>query len=212
MSNRAWMPLHIADYLSDTGHLTAAEHGAYLLLIMTYWQRGEALPDDDRKLARICRLGPREWGRVRCNLSEFFQISCGAWSHGRIEKELANVRDKSLKNRKAGLARAKQMHSERLANAKPSDTDTDTENTVPKGTDAIASPDKIFWDNAKAYIGGKNPGALIGKWSRDYGKGYAKKAIAVAQAEKAVDPVSFIERILRKSKREDEEPSFTGPC
>lgn len=78
--------------------------------------------------------------------------------------------------------------------------------------DAAASPEKEFWDKAKAYLGGRNPGAMIGKWSRDYGKDEAKRAISAAQAEGAVDPIPYIERILRKAKREAEEPSFTGPC
>jgi len=93
----------------------------------------------------------------------------------------------------------------------PPDTDTDTDYTVPKGTDAIASPDKVFWANAKAYLGGNNPGALIGKWCRDYGKGDTKKALTVAQIEQAVDPVAFVERILRKAKRESEEHVYEGP-
>lgn len=127
-----FMPLYVADYLSDAAHLSTLEHGAYLLLIMTYWQRGEALPDDDKKLARICRLGPREWGRIRPSISEFFQVSCSGWSHRRIECELATVRAKSLNKRKGGLARAEQMHSNRLAPAKQSDTDTDTEGVETK--------------------------------------------------------------------------------
>jgi hypothetical protein len=44
LSSRCWMPLWIADYLAVAGHLRALESGAYLHLIMHYWQRG-GLPD-----------------------------------------------------------------------------------------------------------------------------------------------------------------------
>lgn len=189
-----YMPLYVADYLADAAHLSTLEHGAYLLLIMTYWQRGEALPDDDKKLARIARLDARNWARVKPQICEFFTTGDNKLLHHRIERELSSVRAKSLKKREGGLARAKQMHSNRSAPAKL--TDTDTEDTLAKASDAGASSDKAFWDTAKAYLG-KAKAAKIGQWARDYGQEETAKAITAAQIARAVDPIPYIERTLR---------------
>ena len=191
-----YMPLYVADYMADTAHLTTLEHGAYLMLIMAYWQRGEALPNDDKKLARIARLGPREWARIKPSIAEFFELSASGWFHSRLDRELASLRDKSLKRRKGGLARAKQMHSTCSQDAKLiqiSDT-----STVSKDTGASADSDKLFWSNAASFVGNR---ALIGKWCKDYGKPETAKAITAAQLERAADPVAYIVGTLRKATK-----------
>lgn len=132
MAALPYMPLYVADYLADAAHLTALEHGAYLLLIMNYWQRGGALPDDDVRLARIARMGPREWSRIRGTISEFFDIAGGAWSHSRIDSELARVEAKSLKCKGAAQASVQRRFGKRSADVEPTDTDTDT--SVAKAT------------------------------------------------------------------------------
>lgn len=106
MSALPYMPLYVADYLADAAHLTTLEHGAYLLLIMTYWQRGKPLPADNVKLARIARVSEGEWAEIWPNISEFFSEEDGSWHHKRIDAELAKVADKSDKARAAGKASA----------------------------------------------------------------------------------------------------------
>jgi uncharacterized protein YdaU (DUF1376 family) len=192
-----FMPLFVADYMADTAHLTTVEHGAYLLLIMTYWQRGEALPDDDRKLARIAGMGPREWARIRETISEFFQISDGTWFHSRIHTELESMRAKSLKKRNGGLARAQQMLSTRSAHAQQTDTDTEQSIQLDKSNCVSVDSDKAFWDAAKAYLG-PGAGSLIGKWIRDHGKPETAAAITAAQLERAVDGKAYVTGVLRK--------------
>jgi uncharacterized protein YdaU (DUF1376 family) len=134
MAALPYMPLYVADYLADAAHLTTTQHGAYLLLIMNYWQRGCPLPDDDRRLASIARLGLREWKRNRPALEEFFTLTHGAWVHSRIDHELARVSAKSLKSKKAAQASVERRFGKRSADVEPTDTDTEADTSVAKAT------------------------------------------------------------------------------
>jgi uncharacterized protein YdaU (DUF1376 family) len=117
MSNPAWMPLYIADYIADTQHLGALEHGAYLMLIMHYWRVG-SLPNDDKKLARIAKVTDREWRAIRGTIADLFD---GNWTHKRIDFELEKARRKSEARadagKRGGEANALKSNDAALANA-----------------------------------------------------------------------------------------------
>jgi len=115
-----WMPFYVGDYLRDTGHLSPAEHGAYLLLILHYWTSGKPLEDDDNKLRRIARMTAREWDVSRETLAAFFTIAEGIWKHKRIDSELGRAERRSIATSKAGskgAAKRWQTHSKGITNA-----------------------------------------------------------------------------------------------
>jgi uncharacterized protein YdaU (DUF1376 family) len=93
------MALYIADYLADTAHLRAAQSGAYLHLIMHYWQHGR-LPDDNAQLASIAKMTDQEWKKARPIIEPFFQMP--GWRHKRIDEELATADAKYEKRAEAG--------------------------------------------------------------------------------------------------------------
>lgn len=108
-----FMPFYVAEYLADAAHLSTLEHGAYMLLIMNYWQRAEPLPDNDRKLARLTRMTDEQWLSIRDDIAEFFDIAEGLWKHGRIERELDRARAKLEQARNAGRASAERRFNGR---------------------------------------------------------------------------------------------------
>jgi uncharacterized protein YdaU (DUF1376 family) len=115
-----WMPVYIGDYLADTMHLSTGEHGAYLLLIFSYWRIGKPLVDDDQELASICRMQAKDWKRIRERIGRFFQIGDGVWRHKRIEQELERCQEISAKRSGAGAigaAKRWHTHSNGIANA-----------------------------------------------------------------------------------------------
>lgn len=145
MAALPYIQLYIADYLADTAHLSTIEHGAYLLLIFNYWQRGEAFNANDqrtlnKRLASVARLSIDDWENVKESLSDFFEISETEWKHCRIEKDLALVNSKSEKARMAGKASAERKSNKRSTNVeqtfnhKDTDTDKDTDTEVKEKT------------------------------------------------------------------------------
>jgi uncharacterized protein YdaU (DUF1376 family) len=105
------LPLFTDAYLADTRHLTAEEHGAYLLLLMCAWRtRGCALKDCDRTLARIVGVTRLRWKKLRPVLSEFFEVSGGLWRQKKLSEVYDGVAARVAKNRangaKGGRAKA----------------------------------------------------------------------------------------------------------
>jgi len=96
------LPLWTDAYLADTSHLSALEHGAYLLLLMAMWRAGGSLV-----LNRITRLRPEQWRRIRPTLARFLTVSADGTTltQGRLSDELAYVREHS--RAQAGKARAR---------------------------------------------------------------------------------------------------------
>lgn len=105
-----WMPFYVGDYLADTMHLSAAEHGGYLMLMLHYWKSGP-IPDDDAQLAIITRLGDA-WSNASSKLRAFFEHRDGMLVHERIDREKNLARDNNEKNQ----ARAKAAADKRWGN------------------------------------------------------------------------------------------------
>lgn len=171
--NRPWMPLYIADYLKDTTHLGALESGAYLHLIMHYWQHG-SLPSNERQLAQIAKLTAREWKRLRGTLKSFFQ---DGWKHKRIDQELAHAIDVSSKRSAVAAARqAARREQEQCkesaiapANAHTLHTSQSTKKEEVGGADA-PPPEKVVPIRRYAFEGriAKVSQADLDRWKSSY--------------------------------------------
>jgi uncharacterized protein YdaU (DUF1376 family) len=93
MSEFPSLPLFTDAFIADTGHLTATETGAYLMLLMVAWRSPECcLPDDDAKLGRWARVDPRIWSRIKPKVMEFWALADGRWTQKRLTSERERFR------------------------------------------------------------------------------------------------------------------------
>lgn len=133
--SKAWMPLYVADYLADTGHLDHEEHGVYLLAIMHYWQTSRPLPAyqanaqaiatanaqaNKKQLQSICRcFASDKFDQIWSNVSQFFVLTPEGWVHPRIEQELAKASQLSEKRKEIGKKGGKttQANAQAIAQA-----------------------------------------------------------------------------------------------
>ena len=133
-----WMPLYVGDYLADTMHLGAREHGAYLLLLMHEWKTGP-LPDDDRQLSFIARCDLVDWSLVGPLVRPFFTAENGRLYQKRLEEERARQQNKLDQRRSAGRASAEQRNRQREVNERSTGAQR---NGQQKGREPEPEPDK----------------------------------------------------------------------
>ena len=174
MTSLPYLQLYTSDYLADTAHLTTEEHGAYLLLIMNYWQRGKPLDNGGQRLAHVARLSADRWTEVEPVLSEFFQVEGDTWIHSRIERDLESVRIKSEKASQAGRASAQRTSNVRSTDVQRSYHQEEEEEDNKKTIDHFDD----FWE---AYPRKTAKGAARAAWVKAVKKATPEQIISAAR-------------------------------
>ena len=113
MTANAWGAFYWGDYIADTGHLTLAQHGAYLLLMAHYYRTRRPLPANADQLHRVCRCtNDADRAAVDEVLAEFFSLDGDGYRQSRIDRELAKAIDISEKRRAAANAKHQKSRME----------------------------------------------------------------------------------------------------
>jgi uncharacterized protein YdaU (DUF1376 family) len=135
---------HIGDYQRKTAHLSLAEHGAYSLMLQTFYATERALPADRKVLYRLLRADTAaERKAVDSIASQFWQPTTVGLINKRAE-EVLNAYRRWLDQQKANGTRGgrpRQTHG--LSGDKPNDNPSVSETvtqTKPNGGDHARVP------------------------------------------------------------------------
>lgn len=191
------LPLFTDAYLADTTHLSATEHGAYLLLLITMWRSpGCRLPNNATLLAKYSKLTAGQWSRIGPTLMQFFEIDGGFITQGRLTDEAAFVRRNS--KRQSDKARSRWLKHKSLNNATalPDRYRNDAPTPTPTIDGASApSDEKQLFDRGVAVLGPKGRG-LIAKLLKSKNGSIPLARAAIEQASTKSGPAEYIGRII----------------
>jgi uncharacterized protein YdaU (DUF1376 family) len=218
-------PLWVDAFQRDTQHLAADEVGAYMLLLMAMWTRESCdFPDDDRRLAAVCRVSPRLWkARIGPVIREFLTAENGALIQKRLREEATYVERqcKAQSDRKSGEKSDNPLND----NDPPTSTDKSTDATAdkspehpsqqpnnptvysdPYGSDGVAvdARNEAVWKRGVPFltergVPEKQARTLLGKWLRDHGAEKVTDAFVAAKQSGTQDPVPYITASLAGS-------------
>lgn len=218
------LPLWTDALVGDTYHLTPAEFGAYLRLLIAAWRTPDcAIPNEDIKLGRMVG-DPKNWHRLKATVLSFWTLG----EDGRYrQKRLLDERDyvSRCAERSAAGGRAKALKRKNRGSAKPLLNECQTsaptpipipiptkQDSEPNGSSAVAPipvdlKTRIFGP-ALAWMSehtGKTERALrpmLGKWCRDHGDGATLEAMQAAARAGAIEPVAWITAKLEGTTRQ----------
>jgi uncharacterized protein YdaU (DUF1376 family) len=105
MAELKWMKFWPQNYIGDTSHLSLAEHGAYLRLLILAWDTSScSLPADPAWLKRKLRVNEREYVRsVKPVIDEFWTEE----DHRIFQKRQRREWESAIHNSEMGKTAAK---------------------------------------------------------------------------------------------------------
>lgn len=179
------LPVFTDAFIGDTLHLDAAQVGGYWLMLLAAWRSPACdLPDDDKMLARICRMDARAWAKNGAVLKQFWASESGRLYQKRLRGVRKFVSDKSNKNSHNAQARWLKDKETGDANALPNGCERIASKSKPKSTQRVIKPQSPFEkdksvDNS-AGLGSKSAGSVgsgfdIRKYLNDSALEAAKK-------------------------------------
>lgn len=101
-----YMKWYWGEFLRAAHGLTAQEGGALTFLMGYAWENQGAVPDDDRRLARIARVDSRQWPKVKPLVMRVFEPGApGLLVHFEIQKQLRETHETLGKRKLAAFLR-----------------------------------------------------------------------------------------------------------
>lgn len=117
-----FMKLYIGDYMRDTGTLSVAEHGAYVLMLMNHYATEQGLPCG-RELYRLLRAETKvEREAIDAVCGKFWYAGAdGKWFNRRADAEFIKAEQQRETNRNVGKlgGRPKRTETEPVSERKP---------------------------------------------------------------------------------------------
>lgn len=225
MAMFAALPLFTDSYLADTRHLTRAQHGTYLLLLILMWRSPQCrIPNDHEWIAKRLQISTEEMEAEVVPILQDFCSMTGKWvTQKRLCKEFSYL---SIKRKKQSDSAKSRWNKEKIyANAMPENeswhafgnapTPTPTD-SLPSPTETRAEPaldltKTVFDSGIKILgVGGIEPHqarALIGKWRKDHGDATVLETLGRCQNAGISEPVAWMTAALKpkpKAKPESE--------
>ena len=225
MSDSPFFQFYPSDWLAGTRGLTAAETGVYITLVAMMYEAEGPVPNDPKRLARLCGSTPATFSKIVGGLLDTGKITEDerGFSNRRVEIEIkkraekrsaasasANARwQKTVENQQTENANASSPQCERNANQKP---DTREEEDIPPSAGEtppirpveVDPVNKATWDlgikllapsGDKAAV--KSARSNIGRWLKGRKPLDVLAALSAAQQAGTHDPLPYVEATLK---------------
>lgn len=219
--------LYMGDYQRDTGHLSIAEHGAYLLMLQHHYATEKPLPTG-AALYRLLRAdGAADKRAIDSVAKQFWTETSEGLVNERALAEFERAAELSQSNRDAanvrwgkkrnanGMQDACEVHTERIGNAskthmrKPClQTPDSSEDLRSSGAEpplgsksgAPTDPKKALWDIGVSVLGEPNR-SLIGQACKRVGEPRVAEVLGQMAADPKADPKSWFIAATSERKR-----------